>query len=307
MSLRTSRGESFRMRSTSRRLASMRGSSASACQSPFNSASAACSFPRNSRIFAHFALPVMAAQTSRAQPHRIVNAIQPQQTPGKQLRRQQHAISFDQFQTPRRSQRPTSRRDDGAPPLPGCTGISIRRFWRAAPTPRHRHTQKNLRRILRFHPASRAGTWPRIRRATGFLPRDHIALRPTRRCRARDSGHRDKSNGPLCRSGVDLHAPEFSKRPCPRPAARRMRSPTSASQSGSASASLLSSATNSVSDAAKPWLLAAQKPRFSDSGSDVGLEDWYFFRTPLVPSPASHRPIRCPPPPLQTAGSNFAA
>jgi hypothetical protein len=32
---------------------------------------------------------------------------------------------------------------------------------------------------------------------------------------------------------------------------------------GSASASLLSSATNSVSDAANPWLLAAQKPRFS--------------------------------------------
>ena len=125
---------------------------------------------------------------------------------------------------------PTLRRDDGGPPRPECRGISSLRYVRAIPIPRHRHTRKNPHRTLRFRPASNAGTWPRIRPAKGPLPRDRIVLGLTHHCRVRDFAHRDKSNGRPCRSGADLHAPEFWKLPSQPPAAggmRRLNSPAS--------------------------------------------------------------------------------
>ena len=86
-----------------------------------------------------------------------------------------------------------------------------------------------------------------------------------------------------------VHQNFRSRHPDVRPSVECARQ-ASRSQSGSASASLLSSATNSVSDAAKPWLLAAQKPRFSrfrisltsnleESGTFSVLRQYHFGRT----------------------------
>ena len=182
---------------------------------------------------------------------------------GNSLQRQQQAVALDQFQAPRRPFprveprwcRTTASRRIEAPPAGdaraqsqfGIVAIGEKVLVEAADAVQH---------LLAVH--GRAAVRPEHFLFAVELPAvQRAAAAPAVLAVGEDQVARP------CRCAAGLPRPAPCWPPCPPPARWAQARSSAASQPGSASASLLSRAMNSPRAAAIPWLLAAQKPRFS--------------------------------------------
>ena len=122
-----------------------------------------------------------------------------------------------------------------------------------------------------------------------FLFPVELAAGRARPRRARDSGRRERSGGPLYRCGAGPPKPAPCWRPCPRPGRATQARSSAASQPGSASASLLSSAMNSPAGRRDALVVGgAEAAVLRGCGSRAR-------RIPPRPAPPTRRSSRYPP------------